>query len=66
MASFVHVKLVSSELQVSITAPSFVALHLSVSEIVQCVLLKSVYCCFTITTLCTTMFTIIILVGSIE
>ena len=29
--------LISSELQISITVPSFVALHFSISEIVKCI-----------------------------
>ena len=47
-----------SEIEVSITSPSFVTLHLLVSEIAECI----VYCCFTRTTLFTTMFTVIIVV----
>ena len=42
-----------------ITSPSFVRLYVSLSEIV---LPEGVYCCFTRTTLFTTMFTMIILV----
>ena len=47
---------ISSELLVSITSPIFVALHLPVSEIAN-VLPEGVYCCFSRTTLSTTMFT---------
>ena len=43
---------ISSELLISITIPRFVALHLPVFEIHEVV-----YCCFTRTTLFTTMFT---------
>ena len=54
----VYYMLVSSDLQVSITSPSFVPLNLLhvVSEVV---LSGSVYCCFTRTTLFTTLFTTI-------
>ena len=50
------------ELQVSITSPSFVALHLQVSEILP----EGVYCCFTRITLITTMFTVIMVVHSLK
>ena len=50
-------KLVSSELHVSITASSFVAPYLLVSEIAN-VLLECIYCCFTRAILFTTMFPI--------
>ena len=53
--------LVSSELWVPITLPSFVCLHLLVFEIAN-VLPEGVYCYFTRTTLFTTMFTTILLV----
>ena len=49
-----------SELEFSITSPSFVTLHLLVSEIN--VSPEAVYCCFTRTTSFTTMFTVIIVV----
>ena len=48
--------LVSSQLKFSITSPSFVALHLLVSEIAN-VLPEGVYCCFTRAALFSTMFT---------
>ena len=44
-------------------SPSFITLHLLVSEIV---LPEAVYCCFTRTTLFTTMFTVIIVVCSLK
>ena len=50
-----------SELWVPVTSPSFVALHLPVFTIAN-VLPEGVYCCFTRTTLFTTMFTVISLV----
>ena len=50
--------LVSLESLVSITSPSFVCLHLHVFMIRY--LPEAVYCCFTRTTLFTTMFTVII------
>ena len=43
-------------------SPSFVTLHLLVSEIAK----EAVYCCFTRTTLFTTMFTVIIVVCSLK
>ena len=43
-------------------SPSFVCLHLLVSEILP----EVVYCCFTRTTLFTTMFTVIIVVRSLK
>ena len=46
-------------------SPSFVTLHLLVSEIAN-VLPEAVYCCFTRTTLFTTMFTGIIVVRSLK
>ena len=50
---------VSTKLLVSITSPSFIALHLLVSEVVN---VLPVYCCFTRTTMFTTMFTMIVFV----
>ena len=44
-----------------ITSQSFVTLHLLVSEIAN-VLPEAVYCCFTRTTLLTTMFTVMLVV----
>ena len=49
------------ELEVDITSQSFVTLHLLVSEIAN-VLPEAVYCCFTRTTLFTTIFTVMIVV----
>ena len=43
------------------TSPSFVALHIPVSEIAKCIA-EGVYCCFSRTTLFTTMSTMINLV----
>ena len=54
---------VCSELEVGITSQSFVPLHLLVSEIAN-VLPEAVYCCFTRTTLFTTMFTVVCLLKS--
>ena len=51
--------LVSTEILVSIISPSFFTLHFLISEIAN-VLTEGVYCCFTRTTLFTTMFTVII------
>ena len=48
------------ELEFAITSPSFVAPLLLVSEILN-ILPKAVYCCFTRSTLFTTMLTVIIL-----
>ena len=47
---------------VAIASPSLVALHPLVSETAKCI----VYCCFTRTTLFTTMFTVIIVVCSLK
>ena len=52
--------LVSSELSVSVSSPSFVALNLPVSDIVKC---TAVGCLFSRTT---TMFTVVILVYSLK
>ena len=52
---------VCSELEVGITSQSFVTVHLLVSEIAN-VLPEAVYCCFTRTTLFTTMFIVMIVV----
>ena len=49
----------SLEIWVSITSQIFVALNLPVSEIVH-ILPEAVYCCFTRTTLFTTIFTVIL------
>ena len=57
--------LVSSELLVSISSPSFIALQLLVSELAN-ILLEVIYCCFTRTILFTTLFTMIILVCSLK